>query len=584
MNASHPARRSGFAGTLAALVLLFALPLALRLLPIQHGGLKNYIPDSHIVRGALGMAKDKDLVPPVGKYSHYPNLLPYLLLPAYAAQYALGPWENTREYGDHLLDHPEDARLIARLLVALFGALTPWVVFRGARAMGLGRGAWVAAWLVATGLLHLHFSVQERPWVPMTFFLALAAWPAALYTREPRMRYLVLSGLAAGLSLACHQAGLAAITIPALAWLFGSLRWSGRDLAARLGQGVACVAAFAVVALVAGHPYLVRYGLPERDQVILGDVVAEQGGFTIGGVSLLFDVRLESFTHLARVLIGYDPAVVVLGLCGMLIAWRCRGMRPVALFVLGWGAFFMTNWSDHARYLLPVTVGLAFPAGLVAERWLASKWGTVVVVIALVFPLVQAARFDHVMLAQDTRAIAAKRLGELGPAALIAIDRYGPDVELDQQSLQRLLRLRTTLGQTLYAREDRRRLALDHGLVSGADAGLNVVGVEEILVIDERERTVTVRPQLSSLGSDPKSALKSLGVTHFLQVERRPGDPRGSLLEPLVAGAHEVFVVDPSCCTTRTVEASLPTEMDFPLTGLWSVERPGPWMALYRLH
>lgn len=588
MNDRSPTSVSPRTWKLAALVLLCALPLALRLLPIEHGGLKNYVPDSHIVRAALGMAKDKDLAPPVGKYSHYPNLLPYMLLPAYAAQYTFGPWKDAREYGDHLLDHPEGARRIARILVALFGALTPWVVFRGARAMGLQGGAWVAAWLVATGLLHVHFSVQERPWVPMTFFIALAAWPAALYVRDPRTRHLVGSGLAAGLALACHQGGLAAIGIPALAWLCAPRRWKGRDLAIRFGQGIACVAAFAAIALVVGHPYLVRYGWPARDQVIMGDVVADEGGLSVGGVSVLFDVRLASFARLSRALIGYDPIVVALGLAGTWLALRRATMRPIALFVIAWAAFFLTNRSDHVRYLLPVTVGLAFPAGLVAERWLASdsKWAARAVLLALVFPLVQAARFDHVMLQADTRAIATERLAGLGPDALVAIDRYGPDVELDRQSMQRLLRLRNTLGQPLYAREDRRRLALDQGRVAPEDAGINALRIEEIAVeevAEDRSGQIALRPKLEALGQDPQTALATLGVTHLLLVSRRPIDPRGSMSAPLITGASQTFVVDPSCGTTRTAEAFLPTEMDFPLTGLWSVERPGPWMALYDL-
>jgi hypothetical protein len=41
--------------------------------------------------------------------------------------------------------------------------------------------------------------------------------------------------------------------------------------------------------------------------------------------------------------------------------------------------------------------------------------------------------------------------------------------------------------------------------------------------------------------------------------------------------------VDPSRTDRIASEAFLPTEMDFPLTGLWQVRRPGPWMALYEV-
>ena len=75
---------------IAALCVLFLLPLALRLVPLRHGMPRNYVPDTHMVRAALSMARDRDLTPPPGKYSIYPNLMPYLLLPCYAGEYAIG--------------------------------------------------------------------------------------------------------------------------------------------------------------------------------------------------------------------------------------------------------------------------------------------------------------------------------------------------------------------------------------------------------------------------------------------------------------------------------------------------------------
>ena len=76
-NTSSPKGRRG------SLLLLLILPLALRLAPVEHGLPHSYVPDTHGVRAALGMVRDADPIPPVGKYSTYPNLLPYSLIPAY---------------------------------------------------------------------------------------------------------------------------------------------------------------------------------------------------------------------------------------------------------------------------------------------------------------------------------------------------------------------------------------------------------------------------------------------------------------------------------------------------------------------
>ena len=63
------------------LFLLLFSSASLRLFPIQHGLPDNHVPDTHVVKAALGMAQDRDLIPPVGRWSTYPNLLPYVLLP-----------------------------------------------------------------------------------------------------------------------------------------------------------------------------------------------------------------------------------------------------------------------------------------------------------------------------------------------------------------------------------------------------------------------------------------------------------------------------------------------------------------------
>ena len=165
----------------ALLLALLALSLAPRLMPLGHGLPRNYVPDTHIVRAALGMAKDRDPVPPVGKYSTYPNLLPYLLLPVYTGEYALGRltgrFAGPGEFQAEVLEAPGRMHFLARVLVALLSALAPLLAFALARTAGLTAGAWIAGVLMATALLHIHFSVQERPWGPLVTALLLTASP-----------------------------------------------------------------------------------------------------------------------------------------------------------------------------------------------------------------------------------------------------------------------------------------------------------------------------------------------------------------------------------------------------------------------
>lgn len=572
-------------GRLAALVVLFLLPLALRALPIEHGFPRNYVPDSHVVRSALGMAKEKNPVPPSGAYSSYPYLVPYMLLPVYAVQFVggtvTGAWDGAEGYADFLYEHPESPHRIARWLVAIIGALTPLVVFRAARAAGLERGAWVAAWLVGTSLLHLHFSVQERPWVPMVFFAALALWPAALYVREGRTKHLVWSGIAGGLSFACHQSGLPVLGIAGLAWAIGPPGWrTGRDLARRLGVGVAAVAAFVVVSLLLGHPYLLVYGNATPDAAMESETALRVGG---QGINLGF--RLASFPRLAKALLGYDPALVVLGLAGLCCLRGRRALWPAAIFGVLWGAFFMTQFNDHVRYVAPLTVLLALPAGLAAERWLdrapRARWAMPALVALLALPLVQALRFDWVLAREDTRAEAERLVAATLPdGALLALDRYAPPIEPNVQSLRRTEELRVAAGGTLYGREQHRLDQLLAG--TAADPGVDRVALEDYLTIDERDGEVFVREDLRErFGDDPRALLTELGVTHLLFVNRLGDHGTNHMIPEWIEGREPVFVVNPAGDGARVGEAKLPMEFEFAATAIWRVERPGPWIALY---
>ena len=569
---------------IAATAVLLAVAFALRLAPIRHGEPRNYVPDTHMVRQSLAMARDHDLAPKAGQYSFYPNLLPYLLLPVYGGEYALGKargaWGDSKAFGDHLLDHPEDAEIPARVLVAVFGALTCLVVLGVARAVGLRSGAWVAAWLSATSLLSVQLSTQERPWIPMTFFVALACWPAALYARDGRASRLVVSGLCAGLAAACHQGGLLALAIPGLAWLLGPLEWRRGDLRRRLGQGVGAVAVFLAAALVLGYPHIARYGFGAVKVAGGVDLVEKQGGIHVGGLSVVFGVRWQSFTHLARSIVGYDPVVVALGLGGLALAFARRELRPALLFTAGWAAFFMTNRSDHVRYLLPVITVLAWPAGFLAEAMLARGWSRIVLAVALSLPLVQATRLACVLPREDTRAEAERRLAELGPGTVVAIDRYGPEVDLSPSSLQMLLRLRTSLGESLRERENRRRLRLDGPGVPASERGIDAVSVEELFDADPETGELRARRGLESLGDEPKKILDAVGATHFLLVERHPSAAEESPFRALARRGKAVWVIDPSRGFGPPDEAFLPTEMEFPLTALWRVDRPGPYLEL----
>ena len=614
---------------------LFLLALGLRLYSISHGMPRNYLPDTHVVRSALGMAQDKNLVPEVDTYSSYPNLMPYMLLPIYGAEYGTGrltgKWGDAKGFANHVKQHPEIVHLPARIVVAVIGALGALIAFGAARAMALRRGAWVAAWLTATGLLQLHFSVQERPWEPLVVFMLLSTWPAALYVIHERRKHLVWSGVAAALSFACHQAGAPALGIAGVAWLLVAVRSRAEfsEKGKRLFvDGVLCVLLFAVVGLTVGHPYLLVHGGGDAGQVAsMTEELAHSGGaLVIGGQGFHFGLRFGSFPRLFMALLGYDPVSLLLGICGLLFAWRKRCMWPALGFLLIWGLFFLNSSNPHVRYLLPLAALLPLPAALFAERVFdKGKGATALLGLILLFPLVQATRLAVVLDREDQRSIVEEWIPKLGPDARVAIGRYGPLNEPNLESLERLSGIRP-----LYGREEYRLFALEEIAKSGHDpddpaiglvggAGSDVVRLEDLFQYDDRIGSFRVTPGLSLDGEDSDSwtadqVLDHFGVTHVLLSDKTPGDgPTSLMLEPqsgwldlpsktigpLPIGLKGLTQIRwlPSCGADTEItsdlrpmtidpyflkyEARLPTELDFALTTIWKVERPGPEFRLY---
>ena len=617
---------------LLGVVLIGALSCALRLWPIGHGApTPEFVPDTHVVRNALHMLGDRDLVPPANAYSSYPYLLPYLLLPVYAADFVWGSlqgdWSGGEEYGRLLKEVPWHAHLLARVLLALIAATAPLFILMAARAAGMRAGAWIAATLCATSLLHLQLSVQERPWAPMAAAIAATAWGSAVHVGSGSRRSLLWTSVAAAAAFSMHQAGGLALGLVGLAWLLApdpelapvhrvepvDQAERGDRIKRKLIRGASAVALFWAVSLAVGHPYLLRYGLAA--DVAAQDLVRDdQTQITFGAQQVVLGLRGATFTGLTRAFLGYDPVLLIAGLAGLVLALRRRALVPAMVFVLGWGAFFMTNQNEHIRYLLPMAVLMSLPAGLLLERLVRHPLGAVATGLALALPFVQAVRFDWLLRQDDTRILAAGMLTDLPAGSRVAIDVYGPVVPQTLSALETTASLREATGSSLYGREEHRRMMLEAGLPQAP--GVDALRLEDVFEYDLRHGGTWIREGLTAEhGATTQDVLASLGVTHLLLVDRTPGDdappplidpaasrplegsPPGSppvpKLAPLELSTDASWQVHPAWTQPTgpvvppveggAVDAHLPTAMSFPLSDLWSVRRPGPKLQLFAL-
>lgn len=585
------------------LTLLFLLSAGLRLASIQHGGPDNYLPDTHVVRNALGMAKDKNPIPPSGQYSTYPYLLSYTLLPVYAGQYALGraqgEWRNAEEFKSAVMSDPWRVHLPARVVLALLAAFAPLFVYLGLRRCGLGVGAVWGAVFLATCLLHVQHSEQERPWAPLISALMACGWASAAYVQSARPRWLVLAGVCAGLAVAIHQGGLAGALMPAIAWVLVSLRPADRGAWTRaLGWGFACAGTFLLVAIPLGYPFLLVHGPPAGDAVVMSDQLEGTQHFTLGGQSTVFGFRWATLERLSKILVGYDPGLVLMALLGVWGALRSRAARPTVLFALVWGAYFLTNINDHARYLLPFAGGLAWAGGFAAERLWKHRAGQVALLAVLSLALVQIARLHYVLQQADTRAVLRAQLEPDRERLALAVDLGGPNLPLDLTSLERLGKLRD-----LYAREQHRLYQL---LAQEADhKGFRALPLESLVALDRRHYASWLWPKAKEVyGEDLGAIFDREGITHVVLADTTPHDARTPIwLDPLPPRTVEgpnlstqkgplpklpplplgkpVLEISPSRSAAAPDDARLPWVMEFPLRDLWQVERPGPLLRVY---
>jgi hypothetical protein len=196
-------------------------------------------------------------------------------------------------------------------------------------------------------------------------------------------------------------------------------------------------------------------------------------------------------------------------------------------------------------------------------------------VAAVALPLVQAARLDLLLGRLDTRTEAAARLEQLSrPGELVALDGYGPPLAPTGASVARWH------SEVWASQLEERALALHQaGQPEAPEA-------RDVLPLYRFWKFQSCYPA-DYLGAGAPMELSDFmrhwGVRWYAQIDRAPRrEPRAPVDAFTAAHGTLAFEISP---TGRTAprEAALPTEMEFALRDLWSYERPGPWVRVWRV-
>ena len=316
----------------------------------------------------------------------------------------------------------------------------PWVRVRFAAillSLGAVVGAWgiarrfvsssfalLAAAIVATSLVHVTFSSEQRPHGPASGMVALALWATLAFREQGTARSLSIAMLALCLAVAALQSSFALLVPLAIAW-----RWRDTSTTGRRSLVPAAIAGLALLAVTVRLAY--PFHFDERSGSA-GEYDTGAETVWMGGHALYTErFHARGFGVLAKTFAGFDPLLLALAL-GSVVLWlvaRLRGRlalsreRTAALwtclgytlpFVLVFGIYDMT----YDRFVLPLVPLLAVAVAWGCERvWNALPAsahrpiaGLVLTTAVLAFPLWATWRLGTIREREDTFEAAARWL------------------------------------------------------------------------------------------------------------------------------------------------------------------------------
>ena len=303
------------------------------------------------------------------------------------------------------------ARTIARVLSAVSGVISVWLLFRiGVRLFGRSTG-FVAAACLGLAFLHVrdsHFGVTD---VPMTCMVLVAFLAIVKLSQSGSHQDLVAAGIWTGLAVATKY-NAALLALPAcFAVLDDPAR---RPAQVRLGRAVLFCAIMTGAFLI-----VCPYSIISHEK-FLADVMDVSRHLANGHGPDLGRGWTYHFTTTLRY--GLGAPLLAAGVAGLLLmVWR-EGRRGVfvALFPVAYYMLMGTGRTVFARYALPVVPFLCLTAGYLIANMAAAattylqrpRWrvpATAIITAAVLWPSVLSViAFDRLIARDDSRVLARR--------------------------------------------------------------------------------------------------------------------------------------------------------------------------------
>ncbi len=562
------------------LILIISVGAFLRIFPVQYDSARMY--DIQLVTQAFDLGDNVIK----GDFSvfkmpvKYPYFFSYILLFFYGIFYLFGRltglFSSVSEFINYTFFHLDNFYGFARILIGIFGtALIPLVYIVTSKIAALKNkkqakiAGLLAAFLMAFNLLHIHMSHHERPHILVSFFIFLSFYFFILLLEKKSLIRFLLLGLGIGLAAGSLQNGLIALTFFVLIVLFTKFKcltsikfWLG-------------VLVFLII-LILCYPYIIL----SFNQSIYS---VRTGGVDItfsGGRHGLRDFSGQGFATIVQGLLFYDLSLILIFILFLLIylfsksGGSKKGFREViiggvSIVVLYVGVFGIYNLNQF-RVLIPLIPFLCFFVGILFNEIFLKfkkrffKMAFIgILALFLLFPMIQALRFNYLILQKETRSLAKDWIeNNISDSDLIVMERN----HINFVPLKENLQLQLLLGPDEISRKDKFLLALDDELYPKQSRSI----LRYWAFIYSGDDYLFLREQGAKYVVISKSALKGMSK---------------SGLEPeiLFKGGELIQKFSPFVSKDSLRHSMFPCEFKNPIIDLWALKRLGPVIEIYRL-
>jgi 4-amino-4-deoxy-L-arabinose transferase-like glycosyltransferase len=360
------------------LIYILIIAAALRLWGINH---QIYTDENKVVTPSVLLAKGQQhpLLYPKGSY--YPHFYHYILGVAFLPlALAHLPYPAA---GDTL----DAYTLTARIVTALIGVLTVWLVYRLGKSLANQNTGLLATAIFALLPLHVKYSHYAHVDVPLTAVALLAMLAAVRIWHTGQRRWYVITGLLVGLCGATHYTGLVMGSALVIAHLAFSWHRSPRTWRTFLSHSFIISLFLIPVGFFLASPYTI---IKWSDSIAIYQQLAQRGAagdlgytspnlmwplysttpdwglpFTVSGMIWEFfpitcllaiiglGIAIRQRASLLICLAGIVPVIMYLAIVGHLPLYAVKRLLPVAPFITILAAHAIT-WLYAQKYKFPV--------------------------------------------------------------------------------------------------------------------------------------------------------------------------------------------------------------------------------------